>query len=100
LGPFCFCGLWVYFNRKAREEASHFNGKKDGMRKSIVGRVCVLFFLPCAAQAEEEEPQGFTIPLEVKEESSSVLDRHLKGEWGFSNESRGDTIGGCSSCGG
>jgi hypothetical protein len=36
-----------------------------------------------------EEPQGFTIPLEAREESPSVLDRHLKGEWGFSNDSRG-----------
>ena len=77
-----------------------FEKEKDGMRKSIIGLVWALSFLPCSLQAEEEEPQGFTIPLEAKEESSSVLDRHLKGEWGFTNESRGDTIGGCSSCGG
>ncbi|MBL8675953.1 MAG: hypothetical protein JNJ47_00770 [Alphaproteobacteria bacterium] len=70
------------------------------MRKSIIGFVFILCLLPFSVEAEDEEPQGFTIPLEIREESSSVLDRHLKGEWGFSNESRGDTIGGCSSCGG
>lgn len=47
-----------------------------------------------------EEPQGFTIPLETREESPSVLDRHLKGEWGFSNDRSDTTTGGCSSCGG
>jgi len=47
-----------------------------------------------------EEPQGFMIPLEAKEESISAIDRKLKGDWGFTNESTGDTIGGCSSCGG
>ena len=70
------------------------------MKKRIkIGFVSVLCLLHCSIQAEDEEPQGFTIPLEAREESPSVLDRHLKGEWGFSNDSRGDTIGGCSSCG-
>jgi hypothetical protein len=70
------------------------------MRKSVIGLVCVLSFLPCSLPAEEEKPQGFMIPLEAKEESTSAIDRKLKGDWGFTNESTGDTIGGCSSCGG
>jgi hypothetical protein len=71
------------------------------MKKRIkIGLVSVLCLLPFYVEAEDEEPQGFIIPLEAREESSSVLDRHLKGEWGFSNDSRGDTIAGCSSCGG
>ncbi|MBX9786940.1 MAG: hypothetical protein K2Y08_06350 [Alphaproteobacteria bacterium] len=70
------------------------------MRKSIIGAVFVLCLLPFSIEAKDEEPQGFTIPLEAREESPSVLDRHLKGEWGFSNDFRGDTFGGCSSCGG
>ena len=69
------------------------------MRKNIIGFVFILCPLSFSVEAEDEEPQGFIIPLEVREESPSVLDRHLKGEWGFSNDSRGDTIGGCSSCG-
>lgn len=68
------------------------------MKKRII--ITVLCLLPFSVEAEDEEPQGFAIPLEIREESSSVLDRHLKGEWGLSNESKGDTIGGCSSCGG
>lgn len=69
------------------------------MRKSIIRLVFILCLLPFSVEAEDEEPQGFTIPLEIREESSSVLDRHLKEEWGFSND-RSDTTGGCSSCGG
>jgi hypothetical protein len=68
------------------------------MKKRII--ITVLCFLPFSVEAEDNESQGFMIPLEAREENSSVIDRHLKGEWGFSNDSRGDTIGGCSSCGG
>ena len=70
------------------------------MRKSIIGFVFILCLLPFSVEAEDKELQGFKIPLEPREENSSVLDRHLKGEWGFSNDSTGNTIGGCSSCGG
>ncbi|MBY0271820.1 MAG: hypothetical protein K2X02_00175 [Alphaproteobacteria bacterium] len=70
------------------------------MKKRIkVGLVSVLYLLPFPVEAEDEEPQVFTIPLEVREESPSVLDRHLKGEWGFSNDRGDTTTGGCSSCG-
>lgn len=68
------------------------------MKKRII--ITVLCLLPFSVEAEDEEPQGFIIPLEVREENSSVLDRHLKGEWGFSNDRGDTTTGGCSSCGG
>ncbi|MBX9622163.1 MAG: hypothetical protein K2X28_09150 [Alphaproteobacteria bacterium] len=67
------------------------------MKKSIIGLVYTLSLLPFSVEADNEEPQGFMIPLEIREESS-VIDRHLKGESGFSND-RSDTIGGCLSCG-
>ena len=89
-----FCFYVLYF------KGIYARTEEEGMTKSLkVSFVFLLCLISQALQADEEEPQGFSFSLEKREESPSAIDRHLNNEWGFSNESTGDTIGACSSCG-